>query len=74
MNIQTVIANLLTTIEGKESMLKSLRNRPGTVAEIMADVIEINIKELNDIMIDCMKIREADIVKDNTPPKGTHDY
>ena len=64
MNIQTVIANLLNTIAGKEQMLESFRNRPGQVAKTMAGVLEINLDELNNILNDCMAVREADIVKD----------
>ena len=64
MNIQTVIANLLNTIAGKEQMLESFRNRPGQVAKTMAGVLEINLIELNNILNDCMAVREADIVKD----------
>ena len=64
MNIQTVIANLLNTIEGKEKMLESFRGRPGVVAHTMSQVLEINLIELNNILNDCMAVREADIVKD----------
>ena len=64
MNIQTVIANLLNTIEGKEKMLESFRGREGIVAKTMAGVLEINLIELNNILNDCMAVREADIVKD----------
>ena len=64
MHIQTVIANLLNTIEGKEKMLESFRGRPGVVAHTMSQVLEINLIELNNILNDCMAVREADIVKD----------
>lgn len=64
MNIQTVIANLLDTIQVKEQLLKSFRNRSDLASETMAAVIELNIKELNNILADCMAVREADIVKD----------
>ena len=64
MHIQTVIANLLNTIEGKEKMLESFRGRPGVVAHTMSQVLEINLIELNAILADCMAVREADIVKD----------
>lgn len=92
MNIQTVIANLLNTIEGKEKMLAEYREawwaatvvnesqvREDIVTYATIQFLETNIKELNTILNDCMAVREADIVrelerKDNTPPKGTHDY
>ena len=89
MNIQTVIANLLNTIAGKEELLERSRARlvqrpvPDDVTyftiKATVEFLEINLTELNKILIDCMAVREADIVrelesKDNTAPKGTHDY
>ena len=89
MNIQTVIANLLNTIAGKEELLERSRARlvqrpvPDDVTyftiKSTVEFLEVNLKELNAILYDCMAVREADIVrnleaKDNTPPKGTHDY
>ncbi|WP_396189377.1 hypothetical protein [Flavobacterium sp.] len=71
MNIQTVIANLLKTIEGKEALLAEFQaNRK--VATMREDIglravinfLELNLKELNAILADCMKVREADIVAD----------
>ena len=74
MNIQTVIANLLNTIEGKEQLLERSRKRlvqrpvPDDVTyftiKSTVEFLEINLKELNDILNDCMAVREADIVKD----------
>lgn len=74
MNIQHVIARLLKTIEDKEQLLKEFRDQP-----MCAQILKLNITELSKILNDCMAVREADIVrelerKDNTPPKGTHDY
>lgn len=63
MNIQTVIANLLNTIEGKEAYLASL-NKRRIVDKVLIEILEINLKELNAILADCMKVREADIVAD----------
>lgn len=88
MNIQTVIANLLNTIEGKEQLRdryvelatdSSLPHHSQTAAVQMVTVLNWNLQELNAILDDCMAVREADIVrnlevKDSTPPKGTHDY
>ena len=72
MNIQTVIANLLNTIEGKEEALalyESRRDIPRAPADQMAIVatiefLKLNLQELNTILNDCMAVREADIVKD----------
>lgn len=72
MNIQLVIANLLNTIEGKEQMLAQLTQRkdvkrdPIDQAAFIATIgfLEVNLKELEDILADCMKVREADIVAD----------
>ena len=79
MNIQTVIANLLNTIAGKEQMLADFKDVKTEPALTMVHFLKINLDELNNILNDCMAVREADIVrnleaKDNTPPKGTHDY
>lgn len=71
MNIQTVIANLLNTIEGKEKLLGELKRRKGfkrlTVDQMAFDAsvnfLEINLNELNNILHDCMAVREADIVR-----------
>lgn len=76
MNIQTVIANLLNTIEGKEQMLaefKAATLRGGANLEAifaMRKFLEINIGELKAILADCMAVREADVarileIKDN---------
>lgn len=71
MNIQTVIANLMNTIEGKEQMLAQYRS-----ARMMAsrsedaalyatvEFLKVNLQELNAILADCMKVREADIAAD----------
>ena len=76
MNIQTVIANLLNTIEGKEQMLASFRKTIADfdamddqcdawlTATVTAQFLEINLKELNAILNDCMAVREADIVRE----------
>lgn len=71
MNIQTVIANLLNTIEGKEQMLAHQReaalNSTGIAHHVnaaTAQFLKINIEELNNILADCMAVREADIIKD----------
>lgn len=70
MNIQTVIANLLKTIKDKEQALAefeaaTLGRETNTLATYAAkEFLRINIKELNAILADCMKVREADIVAD----------
>ena len=73
MNIQTVIANLLNTIEGKEAYLQviqrertmvGLRDGEGIALQAIAECLTINLKELNAILADCMAVREADIVRD----------
>ena len=71
MNIQTVIANLLNTIEGKEKLLKDHREAAlkttGAAHHVntsMVHFLTINLEELNNILNDCMAVREADIVKD----------
>ena len=71
MNIQTVIANLLTTIDEREQVLKQLkrdafREKGSDYAVTSALIIgvEIHLKQLNNILADCMAVREADIVKD----------
>lgn len=71
MNIQTVIANLLQTIEGKEKALKMYEeatlNSTGITHHVNAvtvHVLKINIDELKAILYDCMAVREADIIKD----------
>ena len=71
MNIQTVIANLLKTIEGKEQMAAVYRETlPLAVGSLdkavlgtMLSFLEINLTELNNILNDCMAVREADIVR-----------
>lgn len=73
MNIQTVIANLLNTIEGKEQLLERSRKRlaqrpvPDDVTyftiKSTVEFLEINLKELNAILADCMAVREADIIR-----------
>ena len=70
MNIQTVIANLLNTIEGKEKLYhgycESANELEGAqlfVARTMRDVLKTNLEELNAILADCMLVREADIVR-----------
>ena len=71
MNIQTVIANPLNTIEGKEQMRdryvelatdSSLSHHSQSMATTMVGVLNINLEELNAILADCMAVREADIV------------
>ena len=82
MHIQTVIANLLNTIEGKEKMLAEYERRLCLAQmsdTVTVEFLKLNLKELNAILADCMAVREADIVRnleqqDNTLPKGTHDY
>ena len=72
MNIQTVIANLLKTIEGKEQLLASIRGQLSGYNDLPDQMalgatvafLEINIDELKKILFDCMAVREADIVKD----------
>ena len=67
MNIQTVIANLLNTIEGKEQLLKRYLapDYPNmAVAGHMVAFLEHNLTELNAILTDCMAVREADIVRE----------
>lgn len=56
MNIQTVIARLLKTIESKEQLLEEFRDQP-----MCAQILKLNIVELNKILNDCMAVREADI-------------
>lgn len=73
MNIQTVLANLLNTIKGKEKMLERNRirlvQRPALddatyyAIKYTVDFLELNLKELNAILADCMAVREADIVR-----------
>lgn len=72
MNIQTVITNLLNTIEGKEQMRdryvelatdSSLSHHSQSTAATMVGVLNVNLEELNNILNDCMAVREADIVK-----------
>lgn len=71
MNIQTVIANLLNTIEGKEQMLAYQReaalNSTGIahhVNAVTAQFLKVNLDELNAILADCMAVREAGIVRE----------
>lgn len=71
MTIQTVIANLLNTIEGKEQLLAQYKDAHATakgsediVTYAMVRFLEINLEELNIILNDCMAVREADIVRD----------
>lgn len=85
MNIQTVIANLLNTIAGKEQLLAEYEQRL-CLAQMSdtatVEFLKLNLKELNDILADCMLVREAEIIKNlehkesssSTAPKGTHDY
>ena len=71
MNIQTVIANLLNTIEGKEKLYqetfaryKSNENVGNKLVDhTMLQFLDINLQELNAILADCMAVREADIVR-----------
>ena len=69
MDIQTVIANLLNTIEGKEKLYhgyceaaNELEGAQLFVARTMRDVLKTNLAELNNILTDCMAVREADIL------------
>lgn len=66
MNIQTVIANLLNTIAGKEQLLAEYEQRL-CLAQMSdtatVEFLKLNLKELNDILADCMLVREADIVR-----------
>lgn len=71
MNIQTVITNLLNTIEGKEQMAavyreahRSASGASDIVTYAVLRFLETNLDELNNILNDCMAVREADIVKD----------
>ena len=71
MNIQTVIANLLNTIEGKEKLLREftiaaneLEGVEHHVAATMREMVKLNLQELNTILADCIAVREADIVRD----------
>ena len=66
MNIQTVIANLLNTIEGKETYLRALKKKgydSTGVRSAVIEFLELNLEELNNILNDCMAVREADIVR-----------
>lgn len=77
MNIQNVIANLLNTIEGKEAYLRALQSQGYDSTGVLSTtikIIEINLKELNAILTDCMAVREADIVKTlELPESDWHD-
>ena len=71
MHIQTVIANLLNTIEGKEKLLREftiaaneLEGVEHHVAATMREMVKLNLEELNNILNDCMAVREADIVRE----------
>lgn len=68
MNIQTVIANLINTIESMKELLNRYLNPAypdQAVAGRMAAILEMNLDELNAILADCMAVREADIIKDS---------
>ena len=71
MNIQTVIANLLNTIDERKQVLKQLKRdafrEKGSEYDVTSALIigiEIHLKQLNAILNDCMAVREADIVRD----------
>lgn len=66
MNIQTVIANLLNTIRGKEQLLAEYE-RSLCLAQMSdtatVEFLKLNIKELNAILTDCQAVQEADIIR-----------
>ncbi len=51
MNVETVRANLVNTIAGKEAMLKGM-NVVNTYGSIMAQMLAVNIDELKRILAD----------------------
>jgi hypothetical protein len=63
MSIPEVIARLENTIMGKEAMLISLKDRSkmstaeGIAADMMVQMLELNIKELNAIQNDLLSIK-----------------
>lgn len=67
MRIQTVIANLLNTIAGKEQLLAEYEQRLCLAQmsdTVTVEFLKLNLDELNAILADCMAVREADIIKD----------
>jgi hypothetical protein len=68
MNIQTVIESLQITIEGKEKVLAEIRKDLPKITDqtthhvqfVTAMFLEINLKELNNILNDCVLVREAE--------------
>ena len=63
MNIQTVIANLLTTIEVKEKVRDRYLQSDNKELRAIGSYIEVEIYDLNKVLHDCMKVREADIIR-----------
>lgn len=64
MNIQTVIANLIQTIEVKEKVRDRYLQSDNKELRSIGSYIEVEIYDLNKILNDCMAVREADIIKD----------
>lgn len=73
MNIQTVIANLLQTIEVKEKVRDRYLQSDNKELRAIGSYIEVEIYDLNKILHDCMTVREADIVR-NLEAKDTEYY
>ena len=63
MNIQTVIANLLQTIEVKEKVRDRYLHGDNKELRAIGSYIEVEIYDLNKVLNDCMAVREADIVR-----------
>ena len=63
MNIQTVIANLLQTIEVKEKVRDRYLQSDNKELRAIGSYIEVEIYDLNKVLHDCMAVREADIIR-----------
>lgn len=63
MSIPEVIARLENTIQGKQMLLLTLKDRSkmstpeGVAADMMVQMLELNLKELNDIQADLLSIK-----------------
>lgn len=63
MNIQTVIANLLQTIEVKEKVRDRYLQSDNKELRAIGSYIEVEIYDLNKVLHDCMAVQEADIIR-----------
>ena len=62
MDLETVIANLENTIQGKRQLLDHIHHYDGGVSQVTREFVQINIAELERILEDLKKINQSELL------------